>query len=124
MEPDRELRPDPFDQSSDVAAFGLGQRVRSGLMKIAESSCSPPVPGKVAVQVDAAAVLARTGSKAVRVQVLEEPEPGVPLWLCVLEPPGNGDSRALVTVNAANDEDAVPVAGVSSRDNSNRASQR
>ena len=70
------------------------------------------------------AVLARISRQAVWVQVLEYPEPYIPLWLCVLEPFGDRDSCALVAMDAADNKDAVPALRVPTGDSTDRSTKR
>jgi len=124
MEPDRELRSEPLDQPSRETALGFRERVCPGIVKTARAPPGLPVPREVTVQVDASPVLSCSAGEAVRVQILEYPDSRALLRPRMLEPRGNGDPSALVTVDAADDEDAVLSARVPSGHNPNRSSQR
>ena len=95
----------------------------AGVVETARLVEWPPLPGEVAVQVDAPPVLACPGGVAVRVQVLEDPQPGARLRFGVLEPAGDRNSGALVTVDAADDEDACSSAWRPSLDQMDRPAE-
>src|SRR5439155_10504107 len=66
-----------------------------------------PVPGKVAVEVDATAVLPRVRGDAVRVEDGDDPECDPGPRLHALERARDRDPSRLVAVDAADDEDPV-----------------
>ena len=71
VEPDRQMRTQPQDQCVRDPRLALRQGVRPGVV---DPEQRPPMPGEVAVQVDAVRILARVCSDSVRIQVGDDPE--------------------------------------------------
>src|SRR5205085_5565973 len=66
VEPDRDLRLQAANQPVGEAALGLGQRPWAGVLLVAALAEASPVPGEVAIEVDAVRVLPGSRGDAVR----------------------------------------------------------
>jgi hypothetical protein len=107
MKEDRDLRAQAQDQPIGDERFGLRQRARAGILLIARSSSGTPAVGKVAIEIDAAGVLACVGGGPVGVQVIQDPQIDAPRDGHGVQATGNGDPRALVPMDATHDEDST-----------------
>jgi hypothetical protein len=74
MKEDRDLRMQTKDEPVGNARFGLRKRARAGILLIAGPSCGPPAVGEVAVEINAAGILARTGGCPIWVEVGQDPQ--------------------------------------------------
>src|SRR3954451_16536255 len=103
--PDGHVRPDVLDEPLYCAALGLRERVRPRVVAARLRNASLPSVGEVAVEIDAARVLAGVGGDAIGVDRLDDPElhaRGVAV--AVLEDANDLVTLGLVAVDRANDE--------------------
>src|SRR5579884_103693 len=119
VEPDGYRRMQSQDEVLGDSAFGLGERPGAGVV---DSVSRPPVPGEVAVQVDAVRVASGPARCAVRVQVRDDPQ----VSLCgrcepeqALCDPSPG---AFVSVHTAEDQHFSSAGWITGFDRDDRAS--
>ena len=107
MKPDGQSRLDPEDEAPGKATLRLGQRLWAGVRGIPALSQRAPAGREVAVEVDAASVLAHAEPEAVRVEVVDDPDVRICGDRAVRKQAGHSGAGALVPVDAANDEHAA-----------------
>ena len=78
--------------------------MRPGVVEVTGVSDSPPVPWKVAIEIDAVGVLPSARGKAVGVHVRQDPQGDATRCPVGFEVPGDGKASAFVTVDAPDDE--------------------
>jgi len=105
VKPDCDHRPDSLDQPVGSSCLGFGEGVRTGVLGVAEDSEWPPMPGEVAIEIDAAGVLPRACRRSVWVQVGNDPERCGGRWRRRGQVAGDSDARRLVAMDASHDED-------------------
>ena len=119
--PDRDVRADAKDEASDDPGLALREGARSRIQRVPSPPEEPPLRREVPVQVDAARVLANAEDGAVRIHVGDDPESDAVGGGHPGEPPRHGHSRALVAVDASDDEDPPSRGRVADDDRTDRA---
>jgi hypothetical protein len=105
VEPHRQPRAQTQDERVRQPRLGLGQRPGARVLLVAGPSSRPPLPGEVAVDVDAVGILARASGDAVGVEVVDHPQIDPGDRAGVAQRAGDRDAGRLVAVNAPDDED-------------------
>ena len=121
VEPDRHPRVQPANEAGGKASFWLGERPRPGIFGRSGLSARPPLGREVAVQVDPATVQPARRGAAVRVEAGDDKDVCVGLRAAA---PQRRDAspRALVAVDAGEDEHAAAEARVAVLAKPDRAS--
>jgi hypothetical protein len=112
VEPDRQGGLNPEDEAPGNAALRLRQRLGAGVGQVPALSEQAPAGREVAIQVDSTRVLAHPEPEAVWVEVVDDPDFRICGDRAVRKQARHGGARALVPVDAADDEHSADALGV------------
>ena len=104
---DRDLRTQAQDEVVGDTRFGLRQSAPTGILLIARPSRRAPTIREVAVEIDAAGVLARASGGSVGVEVVQHPQIDASREGDGVQATCHRDSRTLISVNATHDENSA-----------------
>jgi hypothetical protein len=119
VEPERHVGANAEDEPPSDAAFGLGQRPWPRVRRIPAPPDWPPARREVPVEINASRVLPRPAGEAVGVQVVDEPEVERGTRAAG-EESCDPDAGALVSVDAADNQNLHRATGVADLDRPDR----
>jgi hypothetical protein len=109
---EREVGLDIGDERLQRTGLGLGRAARAGVVRLERPPAAGPPVREVAVEIDAAGVLARPGAHPVGVRALDEPELDTGGRREPAQPPHHRMPRRLVAVDRADHQHARGRAGI------------